>query len=99
MAKLRFDPVTYQFYYRCPPQQEVSAKVAGFGWDPLRHRYYTEDPSIAVNFVACADSYTKLLLADVFSAGPVHKASETPSRSIAVDRRNTSGRAASLTIH
>jgi hypothetical protein len=73
MAKLRFDPVTYQFYYQGPPQEGVQAKAAGFGWDPIRRRYYTEDPSIAVNFAACADSYAKLLLADVLSAAPSHK--------------------------
>jgi hypothetical protein len=76
MAKLRFDPVTYQFYYQCPPQEGAPAKAAGFGWDPIRRRYYTEDPSIAVNFEACADSYAKLLLADVLSAAPSHKHQE-----------------------
>ena len=76
MAKLRFDPVTYQFYYQCPPQEGGPVKAAGFGWDPIRRRYYTEDPSIAVNFEACADSYAKLLLADVLSAAPSHKHQE-----------------------
>jgi len=47
MPKLRFDPVTYQFYYRCQPQDGAPAKAAGFGWDPVRRRYYTEDPNIA----------------------------------------------------
>jgi hypothetical protein len=70
MAKLRFDPVTYQFYDQCPPQEDAPAKAAGFRWDPIRRRYYTEDPSIAVNFKACADSCAKLLLADVLSAAP-----------------------------
>ena len=70
MAKLRFDPVTYQFYYQCPQQEGDPAKAVGFGWDPIRRRYYTEDPSIAVNFAAYADSYAKLLLADVLSAAP-----------------------------
>ena len=23
MAKLRFDPVTYQFYYQCPPAEHI----------------------------------------------------------------------------
>ena len=73
MAKLKFDPVTYQFYYQCPPQEGAPAKTAGFGWDPIRRRYYTEDPSIAVNFEACADSYAKLLIADVLRAAPSHK--------------------------
>src|SRR5215472_10926136 len=48
MARLRFDPVTYQFYYRCAPQDGGPAKSAGFGWDPVRRRYYTEDPRVAV---------------------------------------------------
>jgi hypothetical protein len=73
MAKLRFDPVTYQFYYQCPPQEGAPAKATRLGWDPIRRRCYTEDPSIAVNFEACADSYAKLLLADVLSAAPSHK--------------------------
>jgi hypothetical protein len=73
MAKLRFDPVTYQFYYQCPPQEGAPAKAAGFGWDPIRCRYYTVDPSIAVNLADRADSYAKLLLADVLSAAPSHK--------------------------
>ena len=64
MAKLRFDPVTYQFYYQCPPQEGAPAKAAGFGWDPIRRRYYTEDPTIAVNFEACAKSTD-------MAAGPV----------------------------
>ena len=76
MPKLRFDPVTYQFYYRCQPQDGAPVKAAGFGWDPIRRRYYTEDPSIAVNFEACADRYAKLLLADVLSAAPSHKHKE-----------------------
>jgi hypothetical protein len=76
MAKLRFDPVAYQFYYQCPPQEGATAKAAGFGWDPIRRRYYTEDPSIAVNLEASADSYAKLLLADVLSAAPSHKHQE-----------------------
>jgi hypothetical protein len=76
MAKLRFDPVTYQFYYQFPPQEGAPAIAAGFGWDPIRRRYYTEDPNIAVNFEACADSYAKLLLADVLSAASSHKPRE-----------------------
>src|SRR5262244_3099814 len=76
MAKLRFDPVIYQFYYQRPPQESALAKAAGFELDPIRGRYYTEDPGIAVNFEASADSYAKLLLADVFSAAPSHKHQE-----------------------
>src|SRR5260370_11717259 len=29
MAKLKFDPVTYQFYYQCPPQEGAPAKSCG----------------------------------------------------------------------
>ena len=76
MAKLRFDPVIYQFYYQRFPQESAPAKAAGFEWDPIRGRYYTEDPSVAVNFEASADSCAKLLLADVFSAAPSHKHQE-----------------------
>ena len=76
MTKLKFDPFTYQFYYRCLPEEGARAKAAGFRWDPIRRRYYTEDPSIAVNLEACADSYAKLLLADVLSAAPSYKHQE-----------------------
>ena len=76
MTKLRFDPVTYQFYCMCPPEEGAPAEAAGFRWDPIRHRYFTEDPSVAVNFEACADSYAKLLLADFLSAVPSHKHQE-----------------------
>jgi hypothetical protein len=38
-----------------------------------------------VNFATCGDNYAKLLLADVLSAAPSHKASGTQSRRIAVD--------------
>jgi hypothetical protein len=31
MPKLRFDPVTYQFYCRCASEDGVPAKAAGFG--------------------------------------------------------------------
>ena len=58
------------------PQEGAPAKAAGFGWDPIRHRYYTEDPSIALNLATCADSYAKLLSADVLSAAPSHKHQE-----------------------
>ena len=34
MAKLQFDPVTYQFYYRCRPGDGMSKRAAGFRWDP-----------------------------------------------------------------
>ena len=68
MPKLRFDPVTYQFYYRCAPQDGAPAKAAGFGWDPARRRYYTEDPKVAASLESHGDFYARLLLADVLGA-------------------------------
>jgi hypothetical protein len=68
MPKLRFDPVTYQFYFRCAPQDGAPAKVAGFGWDSVRRRYYTEDPKVAASFESHGDFYARLLLADVLGA-------------------------------
>ena len=68
MAKLRFDPVTYQFYYQCPPQEGAPAKAAGFGWDPIRRRYYTEDPMVATALASRGDNYVKHLLADALEA-------------------------------
>ena len=68
MSKLRFDPVTYQFYYRCPSEDGAPAKAAGFGWDPIRRRYYTEDPKVAVGLASCGNTYVKLLLADALEA-------------------------------
>jgi hypothetical protein len=35
MTKLLFDPVTYQFYYRCRSEESAPASAAGFGWDPF----------------------------------------------------------------
>jgi hypothetical protein len=29
MSKLRFDPVTYQFYYRCRAEESEEARAAG----------------------------------------------------------------------
>jgi hypothetical protein len=68
MPKLRFDPVTYQFYFRCAPQDGAPAKAAGFGWDPVRGRYYTEDPKVAASLESHGDFYARLLLADVLGA-------------------------------
>lgn len=68
MAKLRFDPVTYQFYFRCAPSDGAPAKAAGFGWDPVRRRYYTEDPKVAASLESHGDFYARLLLADVLGA-------------------------------
>jgi hypothetical protein len=70
MPKLRFDPVTYQFYYRCGPQDGAMPKDAGFGWDPVRRRYFTEDPNVAANLESHGDFYARLLLADVLGAVP-----------------------------
>jgi hypothetical protein len=64
MSKLRFDPVTYQFYYRCGAQESDEARAAGFGWDPLRRRYYTEDPGVAICLARRGDAYVRQLLAE-----------------------------------
>ena len=64
MSKLHFDPVTYQFYYRCPNADGAPARAAGFRWDPLRRRYYTLDPKVAAGLASRSDNYVKLLLAD-----------------------------------
>jgi hypothetical protein len=68
MAKLRFDPVTYQFYCRCSREEGAPASAAGFRWDPLRRRYYSEDPKVAVAFASSGDSYVRHLLADVLES-------------------------------
>jgi hypothetical protein len=64
MSKLRFDPVTYQFYYRCRAEESDEVRAAGFGWDPIRRRYYTEDPGVALCLARRGDSYVRQLLAD-----------------------------------
>jgi hypothetical protein len=64
MSKLRFDPTTYQFYFTSAPG-DSRAKAAGFRWDPLRCRYYTNEPSVAKSMSDCGDRYAKQLLADV----------------------------------
>jgi hypothetical protein len=38
MAKLLFDPLAYEFYYRCRPEDSAPAIAAGFDWDPIRRR-------------------------------------------------------------
>jgi len=68
MVKLRTDPVTYQFYYQCPPPEGAPAKAAGSGWDPIRCRYYTEDPMAATPVASRGDNYVKHLLADALEA-------------------------------
>ena len=65
MAKLLFDPVTYQFYYRCRLEERAPAIAAGFGWDPIRRRYCTDDPTVAMGLAKYGDAYVKRLLADV----------------------------------
>jgi len=68
MPKLLFDPVAYQFYYRCGPEDSAPAIAASFGWDPIRRRYYTEDPMVAMVLASRGDDYVKHLLADAFEA-------------------------------
>ena len=68
MAKLLFDPITYQFYYRCRSEESTPATAAGFGWDPIRRRHYTEDPMVAIALASRGDNYVKHLLADVLEA-------------------------------
>ncbi len=71
MPKLRFDPLTYQFYYRCRPEERASANTAGFDWDPIRRRYYTENPHVAVALASSGDDYVVELLADVLGGAAV----------------------------
>src|SRR3974377_449172 len=73
MAKLLFDPVTYQFYYRCHSEESAPATAAGFGWDPIRRRYYTEDPIVAMAWASRGDNYVKHLLADALEATASYK--------------------------
>ncbi len=64
MSKLHFDPITYQFYYRCATGDGAPPRAVGFRWDPLRRRYYTLDPKVAAGLASRSDNYVKLLLAD-----------------------------------
>jgi hypothetical protein len=73
MSKLHFDPVTYQFYYRCPTGDGAPARAVGFRWDPLRRRYYTLDPKVAAELASRGDNYVKLLLADALGPGVLAK--------------------------
>jgi hypothetical protein len=68
VAKLLFDPLAYQFYYRCRPEDSAPAIAAGFGWDPVRRRYYTENPMVAMVLASRGDDYVKYLLADALEA-------------------------------
>lgn len=76
MAKLLFDPITYQFYYRCPSEESAPATAAGFGWDPIRRRFYTEDPMVAMALASRGDNYVKHLLADALETTAFHKPPE-----------------------
>jgi hypothetical protein len=69
MAKLLFDPRTYQFYFRAG-SENCAAKAAGFRWDPLRLRYYTDDPNVAVRLAGIGSSYVKRLLSDALDTVP-----------------------------
>jgi hypothetical protein len=72
MTKLLFDPITYHFY--CPRGSEnPAAKAAGFDWDPLRLRYYTEDPKVAVQLANHGSNYVNRLLADALDTAPLGK--------------------------
>lgn len=81
MAKLLFDPMTYQFYFPSG-SEDRAAKAAGFGWDPFRLRYYTEDPKVAVRLRRFGSSYVKCLLAEALDTTPLdkHTASRASSR-------------------
>ena len=68
MLKMRFDPLTYQFYCLCRPEEAALPKAAGFKWDPLRRHYSTEDPSVAAHFASCGDAYVNDLLADALGS-------------------------------
>jgi hypothetical protein len=71
MAKLLFDPVTYQFYYRCRSEERAPAIAAGFGWDPIRRRYCTDDPIVAMGLARYGDADVRRLLADVVETAGV----------------------------
>lgn len=64
MPKLLFDPARYQFYLTRGLEDHAAAKSAGFIWDVLRNRFFTEDPKVAARLMQWADGYAKSLLAD-----------------------------------
>jgi hypothetical protein len=76
MAKLQFDPITYQFYYRCRSEESAPASAAGFGWDPIRRRFYTEDPMVAMALASRGDNYVKHLIKDALETTALHKRPE-----------------------
>ena len=98
MSKLHFDPVTYQFYYRCATGDGAPPRAVGFRWDPLRRRYYTLDPKVAAGLASRSDNYVKLLLADTLGPEALQEHGEIDVR----DRRATPSpedAPASRTIH
>ena len=80
MAKLLFDPVAYQFYYRCRPEETAPAIAAGFAWDPIRRRYYTENPMVAMVLRNRGSGFVKQLLADALEAAAPCKRHEAAGR-------------------
>jgi hypothetical protein len=81
MPKLLFDPLAYQFYYRCRPEDRAPAVAAGFRWDPVRRRYFTEDPMVAMVLASRGDSYVKLLIADALGAETLRQPPERARKS------------------
>ena len=78
MSTLRFDPITYQFYYRCRAEESNQARAAGFRWDPIRRRYYTEDPGVAVCLARCGDRYVRQLLAETIGSASQYRRGRRP---------------------
>jgi hypothetical protein len=76
MGRLHFDPRNYQFYLSHGSKHRAEAKAAGFDWDALRNRYFTEDPRIAVGLVEWAGEYVRALLSDVLGELPEHRQKE-----------------------
>lgn len=89
MAKLQFDPITYQFYYRCRSEESAPASAAGFGWDPIRRRFYTEDPMVAMALASRGDNDVNHLIKDALGTTALHKRPEGAG----VSRRDAPGTA------
>jgi hypothetical protein len=87
MAKLRFDPVTYQFYYQCPSQEGAPAKAAGFSWDPIRR-----GSQHSREFQGLRRQLRKALISGCSQRRALEQASGTQSRSIGVDVSTKGGR-------
>jgi len=96
MAKLLFDPRTYQFYFAAGSANRA-AQAAGFAWDPLRLRYFTEDPKVAVRLAAAGDSYVKRLLAEALDTAPLGK--PTASRALMETLGSIRASSPSTSIH